>query len=68
MAWWWGALCGWLWYGGGYGSAKLNEKALDLMRKQIDALENGQESGNYSLSGIRSRQAQLEDLGDDKTS
>ncbi len=46
---------------------KLNEKAqkaLNPMRHQMDALE----SGNYSLSGIRSRQAQLEDLGDDKTS
>lgn len=46
---------------------KLNKKAqkvLNLMRDQVNALE----SGNYSLSGIRSRQAQLEDLGDDKTS
>ncbi|GAA7356980.1 sortase [Helicobacter pylori] len=46
---------------------KLNEKAqkaLNLMRHQMDSLE----SGNYSLSGIRSRQAQLEDLIDDKTS
>ncbi|GAA7243198.1 hypothetical protein HpCK35_32200 [Helicobacter pylori] len=43
---------------------KLNEKALNLMRDQVNALE----SGNYSLSGIRSRQAQLEDLRDDKTS
>ncbi|GAA7263721.1 hypothetical protein ID0507_14220 [Helicobacter pylori] len=46
---------------------KLNEKAqkaLNLMRNQMDALE----IGNYSLSGIRSRQAQLEDLRDDKTS
>ncbi|GAA7222137.1 hypothetical protein HpCK27_00280 [Helicobacter pylori] len=46
---------------------KLNEKAqnaLDLMRNQMDSLE----SGNYSLSGIGSRQAQLEDLRDDKTS
>ncbi len=46
---------------------KLNEKAqkaLNLMRHQMDALE----SGNYSLSGIGSRQAQLEDLRDDKTS
>lgn len=46
---------------------KLNEKAqnaLNLMRNQMNALE----SGNYSLSGIRSRQAQLEDLRDDKTS
>ncbi|MGL2883991.1 sortase [Helicobacter pylori] len=46
---------------------KLNEKAknaLILMRDQTDSLENG----NYSLRGIRFRQAQLEDLRDDKTS
>ncbi|ACI27476.1 hypothetical protein HPG27_721 [Helicobacter pylori G27] len=46
---------------------KLNEKAknaLNLMRKQMDSLENG----NYSLDGIRFRQARLEDLRDDKTS
>ncbi|MGL2849332.1 sortase [Helicobacter pylori] len=46
---------------------KLNEKAknaLILMRKQMDSLENG----NYSLDGIRFRQARLEDLRDDKTS
>ncbi|WP_121044216.1 glycine zipper family protein [Helicobacter pylori] len=46
---------------------KLNEKAkkaLNLMRDQTDSLENG----NYSLGGIRFRQAQLEDLRDDKTS
>ncbi|MBH0235698.1 sortase [Helicobacter pylori] len=46
---------------------KLTEKAknaLNLMRKQMDSLENG----NYSLRGIRFRQAQLEDLRDDKTS
>ncbi|WQU77376.1 sortase [Helicobacter pylori] len=46
---------------------KLNEKAknaLILMRKQMDSLENG----NYSLDGIRFRQAQLEDLRDDKNS
>ncbi len=46
---------------------KLNEKAknaLILMRDQMDSLENG----NYSLDGIRFRQAQLEDLRDDKTS
>ncbi|WP_187869210.1 sortase [Helicobacter pylori] len=46
---------------------KLTEKAknaLILMRKQMDSLENG----NYSLRGIRFRQAQLEDLRDDKTS
>ncbi|WRC81918.1 sortase [Helicobacter pylori] len=46
---------------------KLNEKAknaLILMRKQTDSLENG----NYSLRDISFRQAQLEDLRDDKTS
>ncbi|RKV04581.1 hypothetical protein [Helicobacter pylori] len=48
-------------------SQKLTEKAknvLILMRKQMDSLENG----NYSLRGIRFRQARLEDLRDDKTS
>ncbi|EMH25842.1 hypothetical protein [Helicobacter pylori] len=46
---------------------KLTEKAqnvLILMRDQMDSLENG----NYSLDGIRFRQAQLEDLRDDKNS
>ncbi|GAA8099198.1 hypothetical protein Kazakh3189_01450 [Helicobacter pylori] len=46
---------------------KLNKKAqnaLNLMRNQTDSLENG----NYSLRGIRFRQAQLENLRDDKTS
>ncbi len=46
---------------------KLTEKAknaLNLMRKQMDSLENG----HYSLDGIRFRQAQLEDLRDDKNS
>ncbi|AZL53016.1 sortase [Helicobacter pylori] len=46
---------------------KLTEKAknvLNLMRDQIGSLENG----HYSLRGIRFRQAQLEDLRDDKTS
>ncbi|WP_208391455.1 glycine zipper family protein [Helicobacter pylori] len=46
---------------------KLNEKAknaLNLMRKQMDSLENG----HYSLRDISFRQAQLEDLRDDKTS
>ncbi|WP_121104575.1 sortase [Helicobacter pylori] len=45
---------------------KLNKKAtnaLNFMRDQTDSLENG----NYSLRGIRFRQAQLEDLKDDKT-
>ncbi|MGL2413194.1 hypothetical protein ACOWL6_03590 [Helicobacter pylori] len=48
-------------------SQKLTEKtknALNLMRKQTDSLENG----HYSLRGIRFRQAQLEDLRDDKIS
>ncbi|WRG37598.1 sortase [Helicobacter pylori] len=46
---------------------KLTEKAknaLILMRDQTDSLENG----NYSLDGIRFRQARLENLRDDKTS
>ncbi|MGL2739910.1 sortase [Helicobacter pylori] len=46
---------------------KLTEKAknaLNLMRKQMDSLENG----NYSLRDISFRQARLEDLRDDKTS
>ncbi|WQX90365.1 sortase [Helicobacter pylori] len=46
---------------------KLTEKAknaLILMRDQTDSLKNG----NYSLCGIRFRQAQLEDLRDDKNS
>lgn len=46
---------------------KLNEKAknvLILMRDQTDSLKNG----NYSLRGIGFRQAQLEDLRDDKNS
>ncbi|EMH08611.1 hypothetical protein [Helicobacter pylori] len=46
---------------------KLTEKAknaLILMRDQMDSLENG----NYSLRDIGFRQAQLEDLRDDKTS
>ncbi|MGN8402310.1 sortase [Helicobacter pylori] len=46
---------------------KLTEKAknaLNLMRKQMDSLENG----HYSLRDISFRQAQLEILRDDKTS
>ncbi|WP_231259645.1 sortase [Helicobacter pylori] len=46
---------------------KLNkkaQKALNLMRKQTDSLENG----NYSLRDISFRQARLEDLRDNKTS
>ncbi len=40
------------------------QKALNLMRDQMGSLENG----HYSLRGISFRQAQLEDLRDDKTS
>ncbi|MFP6032468.1 glycine zipper family protein [Helicobacter pylori] len=40
------------------------QKALILMRDQMGSLENG----HYSLRGIRFRQAQLEDLREDKTS
>ncbi|MGN8496036.1 sortase [Helicobacter pylori] len=46
---------------------KLTKKAkntLNLMRDQMDSLENG----NYSLDGIRFRQARLKDLRDDKNS
>ncbi|MCQ2877259.1 sortase [Helicobacter pylori] len=46
---------------------KLNEKAknaLILMRDQMDSLENG----HYSLRDISFRQAQLEDLRDNKNS
>nr|WP_240893254.1 sortase [Helicobacter pylori] len=46
---------------------KLTKKAknvLILMRDQMDSLENG----NYSLDGIRFRQARLKDLRDDKNS
>ncbi|GAA8170120.1 hypothetical protein UBN76_07800 [Helicobacter pylori] len=46
---------------------KLNKKAqnaLNLMRNQMDSLENG----HYSLRDISFRQEQLEDLRDDKTS
>ncbi|GAA8376026.1 hypothetical protein HpDR4_27520 [Helicobacter pylori] len=46
---------------------KLNEKAqkaLNLMRDQMDSLKNG----NYSLDGIGFRQAWLKDLRDDKNS
>ncbi|EJB48234.1 hypothetical protein [Helicobacter pylori] len=46
---------------------KLNEKAqkaLNLMRDQMDSLKNG----NYSLDGIGFRQARLKDLRDDKNS
>ncbi|WRF67133.1 sortase [Helicobacter pylori] len=40
------------------------QKALNLMRDQMDSLENG----HYSLRDISFRQAQLEDLRDDKNS
>ncbi len=43
---------------------KKAQNALILMRDQTDSLENG----NYSLRGIRFRQAQLKDLRDDKNS
>ncbi|MCQ2906929.1 sortase [Helicobacter pylori] len=43
---------------------KKAKNALILMRDQMDSLKNG----NYSLDGIGFRQAQLEDLRDDKTS
>ncbi|GAA7436512.1 hypothetical protein ckin111_02940 [Helicobacter pylori] len=48
-------------------SQKLTEKAqkaLNLMRDQMDSLENG----HYSLRDISFRQARLEDLRDDKNS
>ncbi|MGN8391020.1 sortase [Helicobacter pylori] len=43
---------------------KKAKNALNLMRDQMDSLENG----NYSLDGIRFRQARLKDLRDDKNS
>ncbi|EJC52163.1 hypothetical protein HPHPP41_0825 [Helicobacter pylori Hp P-41] len=43
---------------------KKAKNAFNLMRDQMDSLENG----NYSLDGIRFRQARLEDLRDDKNS
>ncbi|EMJ44569.1 hypothetical protein HMPREF1436_00651 [Helicobacter pylori GAMchJs136i] len=43
---------------------KKAKNALILMRDQMDSLENR----DYSLDGIRFRQARLEDLRDDKTS
>ncbi|MGL2370721.1 sortase [Helicobacter pylori] len=43
---------------------KKAKNALNLMRDQMDSLENG----NYSLDGIRFRQERLEDLRDNKTS
>ncbi|MFP6013091.1 sortase [Helicobacter pylori] len=44
---------------------KLNEKAknaLNLMRKQINDLESGQESGRYDVAMIQSRQEDFENL------
>ncbi|MGQ2897169.1 sortase [Helicobacter pylori] len=44
---------------------KLNkkaQKALNLMRKQINALESGQKSGHYDVAMIQSRQKGLENL------
>ncbi len=44
---------------------KLNKKAqnaLNLMRKQINDLESGQESGRYDVEMIQSRQEDLENL------
>ncbi|RVY77576.1 sortase [Helicobacter pylori] len=44
---------------------KLNEKAqktLNLMRKQINALESGQKSGHYDVAMIQSNQTSLENL------
>lgn len=43
---------------------KKAQNALNLMRDQMDSLENG----DYSLDSIRYRQAQLKDLRDDKNS
>lgn len=43
---------------------KKAKNALILMRDQMDSLENG----DYSLDGIRFRQARLKDLRDDKNS
>ncbi|GAA8084544.1 hypothetical protein Kazakh3173_07050 [Helicobacter pylori] len=44
---------------------KLNKKAqnaLNLMQKQINDLESGQESGHYNVAMIQSRQKDLENL------
>ncbi len=44
---------------------KLQEKAqraLDIMKGQMDALESGQESGHYNVAMIQSRQEDLENL------
>ncbi|GAA7585624.1 hypothetical protein JP0028_05580 [Helicobacter pylori] len=44
---------------------KLQEKvqrALEIMKRQMDALESGQESGRYNVAMIQSRQKDLENL------
>ncbi len=44
---------------------KLHEKAkrtLEIMKRQMDNLENGQESGHYDVAMIQSRQQDLENL------
>ncbi|GAA7035719.1 hypothetical protein AOH447_05070 [Helicobacter pylori] len=44
---------------------KLQEKAqraLEIMKGQMDALESGQESGRYNVAMIQSRQKDLENL------
>ncbi len=44
---------------------KLQEKAqmaLEIMKKQMDALESGQESGHYDVEMIQSRQEDFENL------
>ncbi|WRD74727.1 sortase [Helicobacter pylori] len=48
---------------------KLQEKAqrtLEIMKRQMDNLENGQESGHYDVAMIQSRQQDLENLLKDK--
>ncbi len=48
---------------------KLHEKAkrtLEIMKRQMDNLENGQESGHYDVAMIQSRQQDLENLLKDK--
>ncbi|GAA7060529.1 hypothetical protein Kyoto44A_09110 [Helicobacter pylori] len=48
---------------------KLHEKAkrtLEIMKKQMDALESGQESGHYNVAMIQSRQEDFENLLKDK--
>ncbi len=48
---------------------KLHEKAkrtLEIMKRQMDNLENGQESGHYDVAMIQSRQGDFENLLKDK--